>query len=570
MSREYSHFVERKTGSFYDELIYADQMGRLSMIGECLVAPETLADVAPEVIRSQSLDTLQSLPGCYSVVMETDDTCVVNTDPSGRFPIFWRPDGHKNIVTSTNPADLGSEPDLLFMAANIANCIEVTRDRSGILGVNHLTGGQTAYFRRNELTRLDEANTASDQSLTLEEAAYNVRLAIIAAIEGRLALDACVTSDCSGGFDSTTAALLLAEQLEEGLDVFIHTMPQVGKGDLRYAQAICAENPRLRLHELETPRSALPFQGLNAAEPYSQPDAFVTVAEFAKHWLSAVRGYASELHVLGVGADALFDPPMAAVADLVNLRNDTQLMEACKIYARTYNTDPARLYKQAYATKGRTLNDDLLDVARLLKSPDSFRHHPSFSWIRQPNGGVSFLTEAMRRQLSEASEQQAAERYVPEEMSIGDYVSLRGLQIGGAAQCSLKYYARKAFGIDLHMPYNDRQVVAASMQLPAHKRMHPEIFKPLLQAALPKVIPPILANRTTKGEFSSAMYHGLRAALPTIRGLFTEGCLLEELGVIDAQVVLAEIDKLDMGLDGALPSVDEAIGAEIWLRRPAA
>jgi asparagine synthase (glutamine-hydrolysing) len=77
----------------------------------------------------------------------------------------------------------------------------------------------------------------------------------------------------------------------------------------------------------------------------------------------------------------------------------------------------------------------------------------------------------------------------------------------------------QSYGIDLHNPYCDGQVIDAALTVPAWKRGSARRYKPLLAAALGHVIPQALGTRVTKGVFEADHHRGLRTHLSHILAL---------------------------------------------------
>lgn len=555
-----------------DILIYSNDLGRVSVIGECLTTPSDLALGAQAVLGKEqlSLEPLQTFPGSYSIVVERGDECVVNTDPAGQFPISWRNENSR-LRLATDARDLAAgELNAPYLAASILRCPELTHTQTAFRGVNRVEAGQTVYFEQGQVLKRDEATTSPDASLTFEEATDNLRHALIEAVEQRLALGRVVTSDCSGGFDSTTLALLAAERSSGGIDAFIQYRPGTCFGDLPFAQAVAREKAGLRLHEVREDISALPFSAFEDAVLGDEPGGAIIHGRFRQRF-TAAKSYDSELHLLGEGGDAVLDWSQETLCDVARAGQTDHLRELCMSYARSRALNPADLSAAAKRSAHRTLVDDLRDLATFLRSPDAGDSWvPPFTWVNWPGQTVSFLTEPMRHLLGEAADRHAAELRSSDSMSMsmgmGDYASLKQVQSAGSDHRHTRLIS-KSLGLAADAPYLDRNVIAACLGLPASVRAIPHDYKPVLRQAFQDVIPPVLHARMSSGTYSNVMYKGFRAALPKIQSLFGDDSRLAKLDIIDLPAIRRQVERMDMGLAVAPASFQQVLEAEMWLRR---
>jgi asparagine synthase (glutamine-hydrolysing) len=492
---------------------------------------------------------------------------VVNTDPAGQFAVFWRnKDDGLCLATDARHLATTGEPNAQYLASSILRCPELTHGQTAFTDVNRVEPGQTIHFRNGQVAAKIEATTSPDSSLTFEEAAANLRQALMEAVELRLSLGRVVTSDCSGGFDSTTLALLGAERSLMGMDVFIQYRQGTGFGDLPFARAVAEETPGLRLHEIYEDIEALPFQLLDDAVLGDEPGGAIFYGNYRQR-LNVAKTYGSELHLLGEGGDAVLDWPPEVFSDLAEARRTDDLRQLCLSYARSRALNPADLFAAALDSTHWTLVDDLRSLATFLRTPDADDNLPPiFTWINRPSRAATFLATSMRHLLGDAAERQAEELYIPEDMRRGDYASLKEVQSAGFSHHQTRLIAQ-SLGVEAHAPYMDRNAIAACLQLPARKRAIPQDHKPVLRRAFRDIMPSVLYSRTSAGTYSSAMYKGFRIALPKINELFGDDSRLAALGVIDLPTIRQQIERVDMGLSVASASFDRVIEAEIWLRR---
>lgn len=147
---------------------------------------------------------------------------------------------------------------------------------------------------------------------------------------------------------------------------------------------------------------------------------------------------------------------------------------------------------------------------------------------------------------------------------IGDHVALCDLR-AYAAGYRLDRDAAAALAVPLHAPYLDNQVVRACLGVPAHQRVDPLVAKPLLGVALRGLVPDLVFDRRTKGDYTGEEYQGVRRAIGTLRALLADP-LAAEIGLIESAPVRAMLDQALLGLPVPFAALRRVLAAELWLR----
>jgi asparagine synthase (glutamine-hydrolysing) len=541
------------------------KLGQVVLIGHCLATPEEFEAAARHALEDSSVGRLQTLPGDYSVVVKQGDRCTVEVSPSGQFPVYWLSTADRPRF-STDGRRLGSDPNPLFLAASIVGCPELTLGDSALQGVSRARSNQLVSIERGKVTSATLPNTALDPSKTLEEGAEDFRLALEEAVERRIKTGETVTSDCSGGFDSTILTLLAAGTVDAGIDSFVQYNLGMASGDLLFARQVVADNPRIRLHELPQGKALLPFSELDQATLMDEPDLWTVVGARMRARLAAISAYDSALHITGEGGDALLEPSRRYMIDLARTGNWEALKQASVRYGRINHRDPAELQAGAIHHAERTLSDDLTDLGQYLRAEPKEISSDRLAWIRPPNESLAFLRPSIRQLLADRAIQSARAIKIPADMSIADYTTFDELRESGKIQRHLRL-AAQPFGIDVHAPYLDRRVIASSMQVAADRRAGGDSLKKLLKTtAFRDILPDVLKGRNTKATLESTMFRGLRIAKQAIRGLLEDDCRLANMGIIEPRVAMDKLDQLDKG-KGSSSIIERIIAAEIWVRK---
>ncbi|MEK7153413.1 MAG: lasso peptide biosynthesis B2 protein, partial [Patescibacteria group bacterium] len=210
--------------------------------------------------------------------------------------------------------------------------------------------------------------------------------------------------------------------------------------------------------------------------------------------------------------------------------------------------------------------ENLLDIARDLEYyPARISHRATTGLFSQTGSEAAWLTPAMRQELAELASDRASVTAKPLGMDNGNYSALSDILNTGRGQHNTMRMAAW-HGLRVHAPFLDNDVVRACLQLPAYMRKDdPHIFKPLLDRALHGLVPSMVTQRNTKGDYGGTVYDGIRRAAQDIDRLLTDS-RLADLGIIDPAAVRISIGQALNGMP--IPSgLDALIASELWLRK---
>ncbi|PYR38985.1 MAG: hypothetical protein DMF90_01345, partial [Acidobacteria bacterium] len=126
-------------------------------------------------------------------------------------------------------------------------------------------------------------------------------------------------------------------------------------------------------------------------------------------------------------------------------------------------------------------------------------------------------------------------------------------------------------GIDVLIPFRDRDLLAFLMAIPGEMVNLGGVPKGLLREAMRGVLPEAIRNRRTKADFTAINNRAVVAELPFIRTLFSEGACSVEAGLVDGDAVHAQL----AAFGGRLGESDNALARrlviglgslELWMR----
>lgn len=552
--------------------------GSVTVIGQCFADDGGLRRAAVQALRSGDIDALTRLPGAYACLLHRDGEVTLAEDVAGQYPFYYRYDG-RQLWFSDRPARVAEaagvqpRPDTVFLAARIL-CPQVpplTGDGSPVEGVRRLGAGHAlrvgtrSGLRRWAYEPLPSAALPTRaRRAGADEAAEAVREALDEAVGVRAARDR-LTSDLSGGLDSTSLAFLALAHQPGDLAVFVYHHPEFPSEDLTYARQHARLDPRLRLETVAGGPGELTFQGLDLnGFPYDLEPGTATRAR-TRLRLRRIAARGGGPHLGGEGGDALFTAPPAYLADLARLGALRRLRGDSWTLARQRHVSPAAVMAAAARLSRTSMTTALERLADRLERPAErdVGWLDGISWWPDPGREALWLTRSARSALAERARHAAATAKDRPPVSAADLWTRCELAASAAMQRHLSDCARE-FGVWPQAPFLDHTVIRAALSLPAHLRAAPPAFKPLLTRALAGVVPREVLARRTKGDYSVEDYTGARGASAALRSLLASS-RLAELGVIEPASVLASLDRAALGVGAPFAALTRLLGAEAGL-----
>ncbi len=576
--------------------------GTVVTIGQCFATAAQLRHGAALALRTGDCSALTRWPGAYACLVLRGTDVTLLEDVAGQYPLYYRHAGGRlwfgdRPAAVSRAAGREPRPDAGVLAAWVL-CPEVpglTGGGSPVEGVLRLGAGHALRAGLHGAPRrwaheplLVSGPSPAAGATAAAEAAEAVGEALRTAVRVRAERAARLTTDFSGGLDSTSLAFLALDHRPGGLPAFCYHQPGSPCDDLPYARRYAALDHRLRLETVTGNAQTLSFQGLGHLGlpgpppdghherhgrhgPAFEPDPAAASLARTRLRLSRLAAAGADIHLGGEGGDALFSVSAAYLADLVRpgalrrLRGDGWLL------ARRHHTAPAAVLARA-ARLSRT------DPAAALHRLAGRLEHPggapatwlgTLSWWTEPGTETAWFTPSARRHLAGLARRRAAEAAARQEappLSPAEHRARCGLRASAAVQRHLSDHAR-AYGVWPQAPFLDHGVVRAALALPAPLRARPPAPKPLLAAALAGAVPPEVLARRTKGDYGFEDQAGARAASAAMRAL-PESSRLADLGVLEPGAVLDALERGALGVRTVFPALTRLLAVEAGLRAP--
>jgi asparagine synthase (glutamine-hydrolysing) len=551
--------------------------GRLLIVGHCLASPHEVTDAFGRAMESESFDPLMTLPGAYTCLIVRDGELVAITDLAGRFPVYHSRRGgeiliglHAGVLAARHDRPL----DPVTAAARIAcpSVLPLWSSRSPYRDVHCVGGGAVLRVGAGHL-RVDSEPLLPVPGMTREEGASALRSSVVDAVQRRCLVGP-ISSDLSGGLDSTTLALLATRYSQGPVHAVVYHHPLAPAADLADATRYARLDPKIALTVVRGTDHTLPYLAISGFGTTAGPGASLT-SEPAAHALSWRRSalrlaqaaeWGTRTHLTGEGGDAVLGATPAYLAELVKPRSLAGLVRHCGALARLRHTSPALLARRAMRAAVTRPSTALGRLATALRRPTS----ETLSWpdavCLWPTSGeaVAWLTVPMRQHLAEVAADPVTARSVPRDARPADLTALTELRHSAGAQRYLCQLGNR-MGVAVHAPFLDNMIVRACLRVPASQRMDPWIYKPLLPSAMTGLVPDQVFDRRSKGDYTAEDYRGARRAAPRLRDLL-HNSRLADLGVIEPGRVNTSLDRLFTGTTVPLGELNQLLATELWLR----
>lgn len=478
--------------------------------------------------------------------------------------LFWTEiDGRYVISDEQYPLALlnGLEPDVGVLAFRLSNA-EVSHPFSrqpvwrGVhgLGVGEYlrAEGPSSPVRRTWWTPPDPDQAVESLAPALTQ---GIRDALALRTRGR----ATVSTDLSGGLDSTTLSFFTAETGLRHHTFFLRT-DNPSNNDWKWSQRAADEmrsehvtaSYQMVMDTLRDDTDVALDRFPEGPNGLSMTVAATPVIE------RELAGTESSLHLNGHAGDALFGEVSTMVWSFMRSRASGRFAWLWKY--RTMNRMPV-LATVRMAAKNESFSDELQRLAK-----GEF-HRPKHdivdysSWIETPHPPAPLTEHAKsqialvaRRELEQGAQALSGDKTIHQILSY--------LAAHGSATRRMNHAARS---MQFDSPYLDRRVVGPALALNIADRTRKHPIKPLLAAARPPSMSLEYFTRRDKGDYTAEVFDQHSKLVDSARELFTGTTALEELGLVSGAEVVRSLDGYSV--DGAsYGEVAELEFAERWLR----
>ncbi len=397
--------------------------------------------------------------------------------------------------------------------------------------------------------------TVPDANLDAQEAGALLRDALVKAVKVRSNSGKLLSSDLSGGLDSTTLCFL-ASQGNNPLTTLTMLECDIGDDDPYWADLAASHLPQLNRIKVAEEDMPLHYSDLEtpiplAEEPYSCLENIGAFRMLARK----LRESGSELHMTGDGGDETLMGGASGVLEMFRKKPLTAMryLHAYRAFEHWRWSD---IFRQAWEKRSRYPEWLKKKASSIRISP--LENQDEENVIQMPPWATKDAVALVRNKLFDE-----AEAYKDAWLGWTAHHTVWGIrQSAYMFRSSIPIYRDE--GVQITAPFLDDNVVEACMKASSHVRNTPWVYKPLLQHAMQGLVPSENLSRATKSEGSNIEYQGLRANTEKLVAL-CEDSLLEELGIIDANALrdVCTTQNLSVFMPYA---ISVSMSCERWLR----
>lgn len=425
-------------------------------------------------------------------------------------------------------------------------------------GTEQLTQYSCLEIDRGGRSLVREWWTPPKPELPLTLGAPRIRDALREAVRARTHDVDKVSSDLSGGMDSTSVAFLAAEDSARLL-VCREATPDLSNDDGVWADRAAAMLPNSEYQVTTAEEQPFQLDGLMRSDfDLEEPLEFIRTRDHEILQARKSAAWGSTRHLTGHGGDQLFLPSPPGLHTLVR-RHPRRAIRA--IRANTAMMRWKVLPTLRELADNSSYGQWLTSASERLTAPPSSFDVAAIGWgtsLTMAPWATPDAVDSVRGQL-----RAAAADVVPLAGSRGDHEVLHFVRGCGDTMRQVNRLSRR-FGVSWEAPFLDDRVVEATLAVRVDHRNVPGSYKPALAAAMRGVVPDELIQRPTKAEYSAEVYEGLRRNQDELMDM-CDDLKLAELGLVDAEGLRSSLLRTHPGPRTMSPLMP-TLAVESWLR----
>lgn len=512
------------------------------------------AELALAIYRAYGVAGLCGLEGDFALACfdGKSNRLMAIRDPMGGYPTFWARQGETiALSTSIRPlidlqisAEHDSEYAIDYLVIPDAGVAELPGDRTAYHAIKRLPPGwlldvDVSAGRVESRPYWDwQEKVEESQVKTIDEAGQLVRDRLAAAVQERLSRRRVTASTFSGGFDSTSLALLAEKHLAARGEQ-LHALSMVFNRSHVLAQERGYIESALRgreaiIHHYIAGDDILDYDDHERLPLLDEPFAMASRFKFNEALVLAAAHAGADTLLGGEGGDQLFDLPMLfLITDLLHKRDVRGALGLARRYGRAQSEGPWRI---------------LWNAARLLL-PTSARDGVRTFFA----GGRASFENQSERTLPPWFAKEFARRNRLQAHAMAFQPSRSESHLFNARDIALnvgewyRWYVGSPHGINITHPFWDTRVVSLVLGLPKMLQAVPEQSKPVLAAAVRDILPEMIVRRSRKSHFGELLT-GYARHQDALERLVLESPVGREM--IDKSVLLDCLRKAALGIFG--------------------
>jgi asparagine synthase (glutamine-hydrolysing) len=534
------------------------------VIGDVLTTLNECKEVDKDYRKRQDLSVWAKLAGNTTVILSEDQKTIFLPDLCQLRPIFYVINS-KGILVSTSRLWMQQMTQAPINDKSIAMsliCAGMTElshhfslfDKINIVPPHHVLIVQPTGVK------LVPVVFSENENLTLDEGASELRFHLIDSMKRRLNKYSNLSFDFSGGLDSTSIALLATRYSKNKVDGITFSSLNE-KEDVEIALNTANSTCQLRHHLLHRKDLPLPYSQLVEAPLLDEPLSFLFMWSQIEKGLKYTRSISSDLHITGDGGDNVLLASDVYVSALFHWDTLPLFFSHSLKWARKRNQSPLSQMINALQFRFMSYSSWLNNQIQQLSSTSNTGFILNWS-------GALFRGDWITKEAKEwvnTTLQAEAKKLKPIHPSSSVHSNWTSL-FHTSSVARLTQQLGESLDVKIQFPYLDQSIVQTCFRVNSHDRSHPKRFKPLLKEALKDILPIVLLNRTSKGNYTPDLFHGFQQHYHEIHDLFCDS-ILAKSGIIDLRSFYQEMEKMRTGIDVKLWELNMTIAMELWLQQ---
>ncbi len=549
-----------------------DVRERLQKAGNNNPCPDD-AHLALAAFRQFGLDGIERLEGDFALVAwdRKERRLVASREAMGGYPIYWLVQGETiAFATGLRPlVDLlpGHSLNLEFLGEvlMLPNVEMDYFDGAVFEGVQRLVPGWsiTADLARGTMHQHEFwewpdriVDPGTDRP---EEVAARFGELLRQAVRERLR--GCVASHFSGGMDSTSVALLAAEELApqgrslHALSLVYQNLSNLDRETPYLEEAL--NRPGVVPHRIGAD-DILDYDVFHNLPLHDEPISGMYRAGFPVTMLRTASAAGADTVFTGLGADEALAIQPYYIADLLRRGRAWAAWSEASQWARAQNCSVWRILRR-YALAPLMPAWAQIGLGPLLRGGYADWKSQNFwtiaPWVRPDFAHRGRLRDKalnhLRAMFQSSPTVVKSEALAQTRYFCGDWT---------------RYVLAAPLGIVTAHPFRDLRTVAYGLGIRSRIRPEPGAQKPILAEAMRDVLPQSIRQRRSKTHYNSVYYAGLARNLPYLENLIRDS-KVDELGLFDKDALLGCLNQaaLCISSPGGAVCLDNTLSIVQWL-----
>ncbi|AFZ26601.1 asparagine synthase (glutamine-hydrolyzing) [Cylindrospermum stagnale PCC 7417] len=555
---------------------FSESLVKLAIIGSCLASYETVVKLFKKAVRESEYSQLMRLPGIYNLIVQDNADTYVFVDSAGVKTAFYAV--HNSVITYSSLAIalqqlLKTEVDQSWLATFLSGSgtLSLVQKRTPFCGVQPIPPGHYLHISSGKLAckrywyKPQEYKSFSDAAEYLHEQ-------LLTAVEGRVNLYGNISSDLSGGFDSTTLALIaskaLANQSKQLVTITEKTLSAIQSSDVKYAQQAASLYPNINPVMVEDFNLPSEYSGLESVPLIDIPDPVVLDMARIIYKMEIVKLSGSQLHINGEGGDAVLSSSCSYCVDLLKQAKIIGFLQHILGWSRLATCSPLPLIMSSinlnFSSYQQWLMQKIKNKTLLVTTSNNLTNlEETITWDSLPKSTSWYTNKLVDLVLEELYKW--ALIATPFADNPGEHQAIAIIQ-GMGSSIKAEQQVADIYDVNLESPFLDSSVIDACLSAKPEERTSPFAYKPLLIKAFQQDLPQSIFKRNTKGEYTADELIGFRENRHIIKEILNTS-LLADMGLVDIKKLQTAMQYFSIRLSDNMSFFNTTLSLEIWLRR---